>query len=383
MAGMALDDMHRRLAQSPHPFVPEPVAEPGGGRAGAREAYQQKRREHARMLGRRAHAGHEFLDLIDDAVDIAGPDRMVAAGQFDKTRAPDFFRQIAPSADLDARVVGAMDDHRGYADRRQHRAYVDRRVHARERDRGGRTRRQPLIAAPPVVETLVPALVRRKARDAGAGPPSGFDAADEIVKRFTWHHPSVKMRVGAVEHKRARALGIGRREQDGHRSAFRDTEQDGALAADGIHHRAHVGHAGLQRGQTVDVDAVAQAGAALVEHDQPRECAKACHQMAEARVFPLDLEIGNVAGNENQIDRTLADHLIGDAHIAVAGVSRLGKHHGVAPAVWLVPRLVAASIAHRPRRGRFGYSRADRLIQAFSSPSSPSTVTNSARSLSR
>lgn len=183
------------------------------------------------------------------------------------------------------------------------------------------------VAAPPRGKAAVFGLFGRKARCVRAGAPRVLNAADEIFECLASHDPGVEMRVGAIQDERARAAGISGREQNRHGSAFRGAKQGGALAADRIHHRAQVIHARFQRREMVCIDAITQAGPALVEHDQARERGEPGHQMAEAGIFPVRIEIGNESGNENQIERSVADDLIGNADVAALGVTRFWKCH--------------------------------------------------------
>jgi hypothetical protein len=43
----------------------------------------------------------------------------------------------------------------------------------------------------------------------------------------------------------------------------------------------------------------------------------------------VQVEIGNETWDEDEIERTLPDHLIGDPHIAAMGVSGLDRPHEV------------------------------------------------------
>ncbi|WP_292241509.1 hypothetical protein [Mesorhizobium sp.] len=45
----------------------------------------------------------------------------------------------------------------------------------------------------------------------------------------------------------------------------------------------------------------------------------------------MQVEIGNEARHENEIERTLADHLIGDPHVAASGVSSFDRLHEICP----------------------------------------------------
>src|SRR5207253_8249954 len=51
-----------------------------------------------------------------------------------------------------------------------------------------------------------------------------------------------------------------------------------------------------------------------------------------AGIFPMHLQVGDEARHENKVDRTVTDDLIGDTHLAAAGVTRLRDCHGHAPA---------------------------------------------------
>ena len=84
----------------------------------------------------------------------------------------------------------------------------------------------------------------------------------------------------------------------------------------GVHHRAHIVHARFETGQVVRVDTVGKTRAALVEQDQPRERRKPLQEPAVAFVFPVQVEIGNEARHEDEIERSLAYHLVGDPHVA-------------------------------------------------------------------
>jgi hypothetical protein len=56
--------------------------------------------------------------------------------------------------------------------------------------------------------------------------------------------------------------------------------------------------------------------------------------MAEARIFPMGVEIGNESGNEDQVERPVADDLIGNANITAFGVARFWRFHVSRPTMW-------------------------------------------------
>ena len=100
-------------------------------------------------------------------------------------------------------------------------------------------------------------------------------------------------------------------------------------AAGRVHDGANVVHPGFKVRQIAIVDPVAEAGATFVELDEPRECAEPLEQVAVAGVFPVNFEIGQKPGHKDEIDRAVADHLIGDPHVAAAGISGLGQLHAI------------------------------------------------------
>ena len=59
--------------------------------------------------------------------------------------------------------------------------------------------------------------------------------------------------------------------------------------------------------------------------------AQAVEQMREARVFPLDLKIGDEALHEDDVDRAVADDLEGDMDVAASGVFGLRTDQGSWP----------------------------------------------------
>ena len=121
-----------------------------------------------------------------------------------------------------------------------------------------------------------------------------------------------------------RALGIGGGEQDAHRPALRESEQRGALRAGGVHHRADVVHAILQRRRRGD--RVGKPRAALVEQDQPRERGELVEEARDPRVRPLQVQVRDEARHEHEVERTVADDLVGDVDLTALRVVGLRRH---------------------------------------------------------
>ena len=103
--------------------------------------------------------------------------------------------------------------------------------------------------------------------------------------------------VGAVDDHRGRALGIRSREEDAHRSALGVAEERRPLDPLGVQDGAHVVHPGLEVGQATRP--VRKAGAALVETDERREGREALEEVGRARLVPVQLEVGDEAGDED------------------------------------------------------------------------------------
>ena len=101
----------------------------------------------------------------------------------------------------------------------------------------------------------------------------------------------------------ARSAPDTSREQAAHRAALGHAQQHRLARSDRVHHRAHVVHALLERRQRDD--RIGQAGAALVEQDQPRERGEPAQKPRERRLLPEALEVRHPAHDEDEIDRPL------------------------------------------------------------------------------
>ncbi len=157
-------------------------------------------------------------------------------------------------------------------------------------------------------------------------PVGGDELGGGLAKRLRGRGPGVVRRLrgaphGAVEHQSGHALGMSGREQDAHRPALGDPEQGRPLGPGGVHDRPDVVDPLLERRHLGD--GVGQPGAALVEDDQARERAEPLEEASERRRLPLELEVGGEAEHEDQVDRPVADDLVGDR--GVAGLGVLGR----------------------------------------------------------
>jgi hypothetical protein len=151
------------------------------------------------------------------------------------------------------------------------------------------------------------------------GVDEGRVDAQRVVGRPL--HP----RERAPEDERGHTFRIGRREQGCERSPFRDPDERGAIAAGGVHHGANVVHALF--GAAEAECALRQTGAPLVERDHPGERREVAEELAEERRLPRQIGIRDESRHENEVDLTLAEHLIRDRQIAALRVLRLGCVH--------------------------------------------------------
>ncbi len=135
-------------------------------------------------------------------------------------------------------------------------------------------------------------------------------------------HPHSRVR--AEENESLCALGIGGSEEDRHRAALEVPEERGALAPDRVHDRAHVVH---PRFQVRDAALpVGEARTALVQADESRERRQPLEERRVARLLPVELEVADEPGDEDEIERAVAGHLVGDRDIAALRVANRASH---------------------------------------------------------
>src|SRR5262249_24399707 len=100
----------------------------------------------------------------------------------------------------------------------------------------------------------------------------------------------------------ARSLRVGGCEQTRNRAAFRCAEDEGSLAAGGVHHSADV-VCPLLEGCCVG-RAIREAGAALVAGEKSAEAADPCLERSAWRARAGEVEVGGGARSEHEIDCT-------------------------------------------------------------------------------
>ena len=143
---------------------------------------------------------------------------------------------------------------------------------------------------------------------------------------------------GAVQDHRPGTFGVRGCEQQAQRPALRDPEDRRAVGPDGVHDGADVVHPLVHR--RWPGHRVRHPGAALVEHDQPRERRQPAQEASQARFLPGHLDVRDEARHQDEIDRTVAEHLVGDADRPALRIARLGRCHHAPPS----PQWDAASI---------------------------------------
>ncbi len=106
------------------------------------------------------------------------------------------------------------------------------------------------------------------------------------------------------------------REEGGQEATLRRAHHDCPLRTDRVEDSAHVVHAVLHG---ACLDPVREAHAALVEEDEPREQRQPLAELAIGPIVPVDVEVGDVPLDEDQIRRPGSHDLIGDVDVAIPG----------------------------------------------------------------
>src|SRR5262249_37903227 len=76
----------------------------------------------------------------------------------------------------------------------------------------------------------------------------------------------------------------------------------------------------LEAGELVRGNRIGQPGAALVESDEPHEGAEASKKALERRNLPRQLGVRDPAGDEDEVERALTGHLVGDVDSSAARI---------------------------------------------------------------
>ena len=215
-----------------------------------------------------------------------------------------------------------MEDQRRNVDRGQDVPHVDVQEHLEDLLDHGRARGRALEPG----GELNGLGVAREARSEELhhslcvlSPVGGDELGGGFAQRLRRRGPGVVRCLGgsthrAVEHESSHTIGVRGREHHAHRTALGDAEKGRSLGCSGIHDRPNVVDS-LLEGRHLG-NGVGQPGPALVEDDQARERADPLEEASERRRLPLELEMGGEAKHDDQIDWSLADHLVGDRGVA-------------------------------------------------------------------
>ena len=137
------------------------------------------------------------------------------------------------------------------------------------------------------------------------------------------------------------AFRVRRREQRTHERALESGPEHRAVGAGGVHHRSDVVHPDLERGHAGD--GIRQPGPSLVEHEEATVGRKVDDVTDEKGLVPGRQQVTHGSPDEDEIGRTLSDHLVRDADVSALRVPDVGdrRHerilrrlpHGLQPGV--------------------------------------------------
>ena len=309
-------------------LLPARVAELGGPLGRADDVREQHGREHAVRLARAPRPRDELLDLVDELVlccPRTGSGRSLEARRASRSGcAPRGTGRPRPAPTVSSRPV---QDERRHPDRREDVADVDLHRHVEPRPRGG----------------------GRAGEAAGLGVPAAERAGRRPGSAPCGRRRTSRRRPSGSRRRRGCAAAPRRRCPTGSRapSARRAYEaprmsplvRSGNVAAKS----AHIGPPSAPPNRNARSDpaasrtarmsssissndpssriAVGEPGAAPVEDDQARERREPLEQVGVRRPRPVLLEVRHVAGHPEQVDRPVADDLVGDPELAAARVA--------------------------------------------------------------
>ena len=265
----------------------------------------------------------ELPDLLErepvEAPDLENP----AAGDLRRHEARDLRRRRVR---LVVEIGCAMHDQRRRLDRRERAPHIDVHVHAAQRQQGARAHRQTCCARPFAHHRIGRRLAeaaREGALEIRAALKLGEPALGPELVLLARRRPrevgsADETRFALEQHDREDPLRVRCCEEDRQRRTVDVAEERGALDADGVHHRAHVVHALLERGHAAD--AIGCARASLVEADDAHAPRQLVEPGADRLVVELDRRKVETA-REDEIERPHAEDAVGDVNVAALCVS--------------------------------------------------------------
>jgi hypothetical protein len=172
---------------------------------------------------------------------------------------------------------------------------------------------------------------RRDLRQEESGSPLALDPPVEFVEPFRASSPRIVLMprgrcVRRVEHEGSCSLGMGGGEQERDGPGLREPEERGRTGACGVQNAEEVVHL-LFHGR-VSLGSIGESRPSWIDHDQAGERRQAPQECREARLLPIVVEVREQPRDEDEVDRSAADHLVGDVDIAALRVMNLWGVHG-------------------------------------------------------
>jgi hypothetical protein len=130
---------------------------------------------------------------------------------------------------------------------------------------------------------------------------------------------------GVEQRQRPGPLRVGRGVQDGHAATFVRGKDHRPGRPCCVQHRVQILHPSFQGGELAAV--VGQAGATLVEQDQPETRSQQEVKIPPSRILPRVDDVRHVVGHVDQIGVPLTYDLVGDRDSATARILDLRRRH--------------------------------------------------------
>jgi hypothetical protein len=282
------------------------------------------------LAGPAAASGQELLYLVAQRVDVTGPQREILARQLDPPSTGDLFGQIPAVPDGVHPVAGAMHHERRHGDLRQQRSHVHRARHLGEQEDGTRARPEAVQRGRPLPEGLVVRKRRRRILDQFRAPPVLLHERVELLPLLVLPPQRIvlapaRLGIRPTQDQPADAVGVEHRCRDARGAGIGVPEQRRVSGPRCIEHRQQIGGSFVQRrdlGQPVR-----ESEAPGVHQDEAAETCEAAQEPSDPRLLPEDLEVGDGAGDEQQIGAGRPDHLIGERGAVIPRVRGLRSIH--------------------------------------------------------
>jgi hypothetical protein len=278
---------------------------------------------------------YPFLDLLEEAADlvlhrltVAERGNRIVPVDSRKPRGREPLDHVGSGqCDRALRQCAAKDEGR-HADRRKNVPHVGVRIRSEVLAHVPRAHAQPDRARER--DPIVPRLERRAGElqhlvphvRLGPGPSGLLDVGQILLAAVEPRHVvgADEVDQDVAEDETQRPVGVRRREQHPERPGIACDRHDGAMDPDGVEDGPDVVHPILERRRVPDP--VGQAGSALIEQDHPREATQALEPRTAVWLLPVQLEMLDEARDPDQRRLAVAEDLVGDVHVAAAGVAR-------------------------------------------------------------